>query len=684
MPPLPLQLPLQDADEETPVEQDVDQPLPAQAGMELRNEFVQLGRKLNEDLCREMRSALREALREELRASPTAIAIQPVEQHSARRSHDVAVTRPHSRERSDSPDMSTPTWASTRPLRGYLAQGLINNFPDGSASVSPVKAAPDTPTSTYSALRHTASVRGLARSMTSPEVSKRGQRPPLAWQHSDRPDNEDTDTLNTTLRIPTLPTADEEKDSRAVGACGTEAAAASAAAPASVEADNSNKTNNSSRSIKRSIQWKLPTVNPHVAMGLVPTPAQNPVLLKPNASRLHRALAFVVCNKFFERLALFVNFASAAAVGVQANVMAVEQIVVEPDHFRILDICFLAFFTLEAVLRLAVYRRDFIGMPGWAWNIFDLVLVVIQIVEELFVRPLLSRQHIGSSIGSSNVDSTWLLRMTRVLRTIKLFRIFGHIDEFRLLVSCFVTTGKSFAWAFLLLLVMNYVMATYLIQVVNIHVVTGNMTAQANAALQKWFGTLDAAIFSLLLGLTGGIDWKDMVDPIQAYTNVWTSVPLKAFMLLMILWLMNVVAATFVQNAIERADDMKQVNRVQQARRLFKSLDVDSSGFISFIELSTHLETPEVQKFFRDIDVDFCEARSLFDMLDVNNTGHIEFEDFLSGCVRLQGPAKSLDLLLLSRDMRGAFEKQAQQLRSLREICRTSGERLRLGVGDLV
>merc|ERR1712008_353028 len=162
-----------------------------------------------------------------------------------------------------------------------------------------------------------------------------------------------------------------------------------------------------------------------------------------------------------------------------------------------------------------------------------------------------------------------------------------------------------------------------------------------------------------------------------------TTVPLAGFMLFMILSLMNVVTGTFVQNTIERADEMKQVNRIQQARRLFKSLDVDSSGFISFNELSSHLEAPEVQKFFRDIDVDLCEARCLFDMLDVNNTGNIEFEDFLSGCVRLQGPAKSLDLLLLSRDMRGAFEKQAQQLRCLRELWRTSGERLRFGSPDL-
>ena len=43
---------------------------------------------------------------------------------------------------------------------------------------------------------------------------------------------------------------------------------------------------------------------------------------------------------------------------------------------------------------------------------------------------------------------------------------------------------------------------------------------------------------------------------------------------------------------------MKQVYRFSQARKMFGALDLDSSGTISYEEVSEHLEDPAVQDFF--------------------------------------------------------------------------------------
>merc|ERR1719210_1762154 len=128
---------------------------------------------------------------------------------------------------------------------------------------------------------------------------------------------------------------------------------------------------------------------------------------------------------------------------------------------------------------------------------------------------------------------------------------------------------------------------------------------------------------------------------------------------------MNVVTGIFVQNAIERADEVERMNKVEQARKLFKIIDLNNNGHITFEELEAHLETPEVVDFFKGIDVDISDAKHLFDLLDFDDNGSLEFEEFLSGCIRLQGPAKALDMLIVHRDTRQAFEQQDERLTSL-------------------
>merc|ERR1712039_246314 len=98
------------------------------------------------------------------------------------------------------------------------------------------------------------------------------------------------------------------------------------------------------------------------------------------------------------------------------------------------------------------------------------------------------------------------------------------------------------------------------------------------------------------------------------------------------------------------------------ASGLFMRLDQDMSGSISIDEIEEHLQDPAVRDFFRLIDVDETEAQCLFDILDNSGDGTIDLEEFLNGCLRLQGQAKSLDLFILTRDTRMAFETQSKHI----------------------
>jgi len=288
------------------------------------------------------------------------------------------------------------------------------------------------------------------------------------------------------------------------------------------------------------------------------------------------------------------------------------------------------------------------------------ILVMLQLINVVIVRQLLD--------GPQSLNSTYYPRMVSLLRTVKVGRIVVHVDHFRLLWSCVVHSFPSFFFAIALVALLNYMMANYIVQAITALRYSDSISSEQWNEISIFWNSLPQAWFSLVLGITGGVDWNDIVSPLRDGVDPWVSNLVTCLLVFMIVSIMNVVTATFVQNATEQANEEKQVNKVERAKRVFESLDVDSSGTIAYDELTAHLDTEEVQSYFETLDVDPNEARFLFKMLDMNDSGNIDFEEFLNGCIRLQGPAKSIDLLLVARDMRHAFQRLSARLQRIHPV----------------
>merc|ERR1712217_285523 len=59
----------------------------------------------------------------------------------------------------------------------------------------------------------------------------------------------------------------------------------------------------------------------------------------------------------------------------------------------------------------------------------------------------------------------------------------------------------------------------------------------------------------------------------------------------------------------------------------------------------------EMKTVLGGLDIDVSEADGLFYLLDAEESGRISAEDFASGCARLRGSAKALDLAILMREV---------------------------------
>jgi len=165
--------------------------------------------------------------------------------------------------------------------------------------------------------------------------------------------------------------------------------------------------------------------------------------------------------------------------------------------------------------------------------------------------------------------------------------------------------------------------------------------------LERLFGSVGTTVLSLFQSVTNGLEWNLISDPLINGISPWIGVVYCFYITFTSLALMNIVTGVFVESAMQRGREDKDMFMINHLRELFRVLDLNRSGIISWNELEEHLDNPKLRTFFKDIDVDISEAKGLFDLLDRDGSGSIDADEFLSGCLRLRGPAKAVDLQLV-------------------------------------
>eukprot|EP00927_Polykrikos_kofoidii_P005603 TRINITY_DN12221_c0_g1_i1.p1 TRINITY_DN12221_c0_g1~~TRINITY_DN12221_c0_g1_i1.p1 ORF type:complete len:760 (+),score=126.69 TRINITY_DN12221_c0_g1_i1:42-2321(+) len=371
----------------------------------------------------------------------------------------------------------------------------------------------------------------------------------------------------------------------------------------------------------------------------------------------------------FEVVVFILILANSAVIGASTDYMARNVDKSMPLVYIVLDLFFLVMFALEIAVRIVVFRSEFCFMTGWAWNVFDLFVVVIDIGEWCAWR---SWRKFDNRIDiESALPSMLILRLTRMLRMLRLLRAARFLfslsiaQDLRTLIDSLRGCLGAFVWTCALIFTVIYIAAIYLTQLGwnyrRNHRNQGHEAGdEISAELEKWYGSLGRSVLSLFQALSGGVDWNDIVAPLIEIDPV-LGFFFALYMAFAVLAVLNVVTGTFVDTALERAQSSKEIRTVSSARELFEKLDLDQKGSISVGEFQSQLTAPIMCEYLREIDVDPSEAPFLFEILDINNSGCIDCDEFLSGCVRLKGPAKALDLLAFTRETRVMFMRMVSE-----------------------
>jgi len=171
--------------------------------------------------------------------------------------------------------------------------------------------------------------------------------------------------------------------------------------------------------------------------------------------------------------------------------------------------------------------------------------------------------------------------------------------------------------------------------------------------LAEHYSGVFMSIYTLIQSVSGGNSWGDVAECFVSIS--WTyGVAFTAFIIFVMFGLLNVLVGVFVQNTesiagidrdfvIQEEMDRKS-SLINQMRQLFKEVDADNSGTITWKELSEKMYDDSMKAYFSTMEIETDEAQGLFKLLDTDESGEVAIEEFIMGCMRLNGTAKSIDL----------------------------------------
>eukprot|EP00929_Paragymnodinium_shiwhaense_P098423 TRINITY_DN5989_c0_g2_i1.p1 TRINITY_DN5989_c0_g2~~TRINITY_DN5989_c0_g2_i1.p1 ORF type:complete len:608 (-),score=141.84 TRINITY_DN5989_c0_g2_i1:126-1949(-) len=303
------------------------------------------------------------------------------------------------------------------------------------------------------------------------------------------------------------------------------------------------------------------------------------------------------------------------------------------------DISCAVIFSIELAARLYCYSWEFFTMEGWEWNMFDMVILVCQLTACI-------SQTSSAASGFKSLRGLRGLRALRSLRVLRTLRLIRFIEEFRSVIVSLLAALKSTLGILLLLALGLYLFGASLAQeVLDRQQLGGTVSPE----LEKYFGTLSVAMLSLYESVTGGLSWSIAMNVLleeEAYTMATIYV---FFITLVFFVLLNVITAVFTGQAVIALQDDQDLMVIKDIDTLFLKGDLQY-GDITWAEFRSMVHTPEMVNLFKSLNIDTSEAAQLFRLLDTQGVGILDHHEFIDGCLRLRGPAKSLELMKLMKE----------------------------------
>jgi voltage-gated sodium channel len=280
-------------------------------------------------------------------------------------------------------------------------------------------------------------------------------------------------------------------------------------------------------------------------------------------------------------------------------------------------------------------------------NIMDFAIVVTSILDTFVLQPL------GTG-GSARFVS--MLRFVRLLRLVRLVRLFKIFKELWLVANGLINAMKTLLWVCVMIFIVCYIAGIFTTLIIGHNdKIFDPYFRSSGWDHEIYFATVPRSVFTLFQVIT--LDqWSDGV----ARHVIKNQPAMIIFFLLMIcivtFGLLNIIVGVVVENAlstaakdqnkIKKAKDRDRQMVFNQLREIFEDADLDNSGTLTYEEVEVAISKPEIYNKLRMIDFPVDDPQQIFALLDYDESGELTIDEFITGCLRMKGTAKSKDLLV--------------------------------------
>jgi len=384
-------------------------------------------------------------------------------------------------------------------------------------------------------------------------------------------------------------------------------------------------------------------------------------------ARRRTPLKRFVESPIFEQFVHLAVMSNCITIGVETQYMALDPYHGIPLWILVMNTSFTSIFLVEMLFRVGAEGRQFLAPGRRGWNLFDTFIVLTSLFDTLMAGILPESKVIR------------IVRMWRVVRAVRAFRaphIVRYVAPLRMLVHSTLVTMRSLFWAMVLIFVIIYVFGIVFTQAATGYRATHCLIEPRDECdqLGQFWGTLFISVLTLFQAMSGGVSWRDSLEPL-ASINMFYVLVFLAYISFVMFAVLNVVTGVFCSSAIETAQrdpdlimDSLAANKrssIERIEALFGKLDRDNSGSITYQELQEQLQADSVQAYFAALELDISDAWTLFKILDTDRTGSIDTHEFSTGLLRMKGNAKAIDFAKMELENRDLARRMNTCLRGI-------------------
>jgi Ca2+-binding EF-hand superfamily protein len=288
------------------------------------------------------------------------------------------------------------------------------------------------------------------------------------------------------------------------------------------------------------------------------------------------------------------------------------------------------------------------------WNRLDTFIVVTSWID--FILKRVSNEDEGLNALAA-LRLARMERLLKVLRLLRLVRLLKFLKELLFLVRGLIASVYILTWFMLIIFIVCWATATLLTTFVGQNNVYYNSAYRdIEFAHEKYFGTQFFSMLTLFQVLTSDRGWFD--DVMRSLSKYQPSMAfiLALFSSFATFGLTNLMVGMVVDAILENSKKHAEIARrceAQLERAIFTQLydffriaDTNHSGTVTLEEVTAALNEPEIYNKMQMIGFSVEWAPDVFAAVDFEDEGEVTILEFIKGCLRIRGVAKSKDLVV--------------------------------------